>query len=74
MNKKQAVAYAQIALNYMQSSKYKGVINSKALGIEMKQAFRLYTRDIVIDIAKAQIKASEKLIAIKNGCDVDEWK
>ncbi len=38
MNKKEAVAYAQVALDYMQSSKYKGEITPVTLGIEMKNA------------------------------------
>lgn len=61
MNKKEAVAYAQIALDYMQSSKYTGEITPRALGIEMKQAFRLYPRNIVLNIADAQIKASKTI-------------
>lgn len=32
MNKKEAIAYAQVALDYMQSSKYKGEINPKTFG------------------------------------------
>lgn len=36
MNKKEAVAYAQITLDYMQSSKYKGELNPETLSIEMK--------------------------------------
>lgn len=66
MNKKQAIAYAQISLNFMQSSKYTGEISPETLGIEMKQCFRLYPRDIVLSIADAQIKATK---AIKDGSD-----
>lgn len=69
MNKKEAVAYAQIALDYMQSSKYTGEINPETLGIEMKQAFKLYSRNIVLNIADSQIKASKKIRVMKNGCD-----
>ena len=72
MNKKEAVAYAQITLDYMQSSKYKGELNPETLGIEMKQCIILYSRNIVLNIADSQIKASKKLQAIKNGCDFDE--
>lgn len=72
MNKKQAIAYAQITLNYMQSSKYTGPINPERLGLEMKQCFKLYPRDIVISIADAQIQSAKKLETIKNGCDSDE--
>ena len=57
MNKKQAVAYAQVALNFMQSSKYSGQITPENLGIEMKETFKIYNNNIIIDIAKAQISA-----------------
>lgn len=67
MNKKEAIAYAQITLNYMQSSKYNGEINPETLGIEMKQAFRLYPRDVVLNIADAQVRSARKLNSIKNG-------
>lgn len=72
MNKKEAIAYAQIALNYMQSSKYEGEINSKTLGIEMKQAFKLYSRNIALSIANSQIQAAEELQTANNGCDMNE--
>ena len=72
MNKKQAISYAQIALNYMQSSKYKGEINHVALGLEMKQAFRLYSRDIIVNIAEAQLEAIKKLSLCKES-DNNEW-
>lgn len=72
MNKKQAIAYAQITLNYMQSSKYKGKINPQTLGIEMKQSFKLYNRDIVLSIANSQIKAAKELQTLKNGSDDNE--
>ena len=61
MNKKQAVAYAQVALNFMQSSKYSGKITPENLGIEMKQTFKIYNNNIIIDIAKAQISACKDL-------------
>jgi len=69
MNKKQAIAYAQITLNYMLSSKYNGDLTPETLGIEMRQCFRLYPRDIVLTIADAQIQAAKKIKAIENGCD-----
>lgn len=72
MNKKQAIAYAQITLNYMLSSKYTGELTPETLGIEMKQCFKLYPRDIVLSIADAQIQAAKKLKAIQNGCDIDD--
>lgn len=72
MNKKESVAYAQVALNFMQSSKYTGEVNPEALGVEMRQAFKLYPRNLIVTIAEAQIKSAKKLKAIKNGSDVNE--
>ncbi len=70
MNKKEAIAYAQIALNYMQSSKYTSSISPENLGIEMKQTFKLYPRNIVLNIANSQLQASNKLKSLKDGSDV----
>lgn len=72
MNKKQAIAYAQITLNFMLAPKYTGELNAETLGLEMKQCFKLYPRDIVLSIADAQIQASKKLQTMKNGCDFNE--
>ncbi len=72
MNKKEAVAYAQVALDYMQSSKYKGEITPVTLGIEMKQCFKLYPRNIIQNIADSQDWARKKLEQAKNGCDANE--
>lgn len=72
MNKKEAVAYAQIALNYMLSPKYNGELNPDMFAVEMRQAFRLYPKNIVLTIADAQMKARQKLQSINNGCDADE--
>lgn len=69
MNKKQAIAYAQVTLDYMQSSKYKDKICPETLGIEMKQCFKLYPRDIILGIAESQVKSAQKLNSRKIGCD-----
>ena len=69
MNKKEAVAYAQITLDFMQSSKYEGEITPDTFGVEMRQAFKLYPRDIVLNIAESQSFARKKLQDAKNGCD-----
>lgn len=69
MNKKEAVAYAQITLDHMQSSKYHGELNPEMFGIEMKQAFKLYPKNIVLNIAKGKIYAEQKLKSAKNGSD-----
>lgn len=63
MNKKEAVAYAQITLNFMQGPKYNGEINPETFGVEMRQAFKLYPHSLVLTIADAQIKA------MRNGSD-----
>lgn len=75
MNKKDAVAYAQITLNYMQSSKYQEEITPDTLGIEMRQCFKLYPKELVQTIADAQAKARKKLQDIKKGSDTNgKWK
>lgn len=66
MNKKEAVAYAQITLNYMQSSKYYEEITPDTLGIEMRQCFKLYPKELVQTIADAQAEARKKLREEKN--------
>ena len=73
MNKKESVAYAQVALNFMQSSKYTGEVNPEALGVEMRQAFKLYPRNLIVHIAESQLFASEKIKQSKNVSDVNEW-
>lgn len=70
MNKKEAIAYAQITLDFMQSSKYNGEINPDTFGLEMKQAFKLYPRNIVLNLAESQGFARKKLQDAKMGCDV----
>ena len=66
MNKRESIAYAQVTLNFMQSSKYKGEITPETFGVEMKQAFQLYPRDVNTNIAEGQIEAARKLRNIKN--------
>ena len=74
MNKKEAVAYAQITLEMMSHSTYKGELNLQNFGMEMRQAFKMYPRSIVLNIAEAKVEAGKKANAIKNGSDVNEWK
>lgn len=69
MNKREAIAYAQVTLDYMQSSKYKGVLTPETLGIEMKQCFKLYTHNVILSIAESQIKSAKKLNLIRTGSD-----
>lgn len=72
LNKKEAIAYAQITLNYMQSSKYDGEINSDTFAIEMKQAFKLYPRNIVVNIAKSQVDSMKTIQEIEIGSDISD--
>ena len=70
MNKKEAIAYAQITLNHMQSVKYDREINLRTFAIEMKQTMKEYPRNIVLEIAKAQVYAEQKLETMKNESDI----
>ncbi len=72
MNKKEAIAYAQVTLDYMQSSKYTGKINSDTFAIEMKQTFNFYPRDIIVNIAESQNLARKKLQSQINRSDINE--
>lgn len=72
MNKKEAVAYAQIALETMLRSDYNNKLNIQNLGIEMRQAFKIYTRDMAVITANSIVYAEKRLNALKNGCDISE--
>lgn len=72
MNKKEAIAYGQITLETMLHSDYNGNLNLQNFELEMKQAFKLYPRNIVLQIAEGKIYAEKKLEDAKYGCDVDE--
>lgn len=65
MNKKEAIAYAQISLDFMQSSKYTDEITPETLAIEMKQAFKLYPRNIVLMMANNMLEAKKEIISLK---------
>ena len=72
MNKNEAIAYAQITLDYMQSSKYIGEINVENFAIEMKQAFRLYPRNLALHIAESKLYAKNRLNNILKGGEGNE--
>lgn len=72
MNKKEAVAYAQVTLNHMQGPEYENEINIETLGMEMRQAFKLYPKNLIVTIADSQIQSARKLKAMKNGSDSNE--
>lgn len=67
MNKREAVAYAQIALESMLSFNYKQEINIENFGIEMRQAFKVYPRNIVLSIVEGKIYAEKRVKQIKSG-------
>lgn len=66
MNKKECIAYGQVTLEFMQSSKYEGEINPDTFAVEMKQAFKLYPKSNILAVADAQKYARDKLKALKN--------
>lgn len=59
MNKKEAIAYAQITLESMLHSTYKKEITLESFGVEMKQSFKLYPRNVVLNIAEGKIFAEK---------------
>ena len=60
MNKKEAIAYAQIALENMIRTRNKE-ITIEDLGMNMKAAFKLYPRDVALITAEAKLYANKKL-------------
>jgi len=71
MNKKEAIAYAQIALESILHSNYKDKLTIVNFGIEMKQAFKLYPRNVVLNIAEGKIYAEQKLKEAKVRSDTN---
>lgn len=63
MNKKEAVAYAQIALNYLKSSSCKEKINLENLGVEMNNAFAMYPRDVATIMADKMVETEKEFYA-----------
>ena len=72
MNKKEAIAYGQIALESMLHSTYKQEINLQNFAIEMKQAFKIYPRNIDLNIAESKVFAEKTLDIYKIGSDINE--
>lgn len=60
MNKKEAVAYAQVTLDYMLSLAYTDELNIETFGMEMRQVFKTYPRSLVTAIADAKIEANKE--------------
>ncbi len=61
MNKKTAIAYAQIALNYLKSSENTEEITLENLGKEMTMAFKLYSQSVATIIAKSMVDVEIEL-------------
>lgn len=72
MNKREAIAYGQITFESMMRSDFKGKLSVENFGLEMKQAFKIYPRNIVLNIAEGKVYAEKKLEKLKNGCDSNE--
>ena len=62
MNKKEAIAYAQVALHTLQTSANKDNITPAMLGMSMKSIFRLHDRQDVM------IRAT-RLLEKSGGCN-----
>lgn len=71
MNKKEAIAYGQVALEAMLHSTYNGKFNLQNFGMEMRQAFKMYPRNIVLNIAESKVFAEKKAESIKGGSDIN---
>jgi len=66
MNKKEAIAYAQIALENMNRTNNTN-LSLDDLDMNMKSAFRLYDRRLALITADAKVYAERKLKAAKAG-------
>lgn len=66
MNKKEAIAYAQIALDCMNRTNHTN-LSLADLGMNMKSAFRMYDRSMALITANAKIYAEKRLEMIKGG-------
>ena len=59
--KKRLLHIGQIALETMLNSTYKEELNLHNFEIEMRQAFKMYPRNIVLNIAEAKLSAEQKI-------------
>ena len=66
MNKKEAIAYAQIALENMNRTNNTN-LSLDDLDMNMKSAFRLYDRKLALITTNAKVYAERKLKAAKAG-------
>lgn len=72
MNKKEAVAYGQITLETMIHSTYTKKINLQNFGMEMRQAFKIYPKNIVLSIADAKVEEEKLNNKTQNGNDYNK--
>lgn len=56
MNKKTAISYAQIALNYLKSPNNSDEITLENIGKEMNAAFKLYSNSVANLMAKNMVE------------------
>ncbi len=61
MNQKEAISYAQITLEKMLSASFKQELNLQNFEIKMKEAFKIYPRNMVLQIAEAKVYAEKEL-------------
>ena len=65
MNKKEAICYAQITLDIMQSSDYIEELNLQNFESEMQQVFKIYPKKLAIQIAEGKVYAEKQLQLLK---------
>ena len=63
--KKRLLHIGQIAVETMLNSTYKEELNLHNFEIEMRQAFKMYPRNIVLNIAEAKLSAEQKIKKLK---------
>ena len=61
MNQKEAISYAQITLEKMLSASFKQELNLQNFEIKMKESFKIYPRNMVLQIAEAKVYAEKEL-------------
>lgn len=66
MNKKEAIAYAQIVLNYLKSTACKEETNLENFGLKMEEAFELYPTDLAIIMASKMVEVEKEYRECKN--------
>ena len=55
----------------MLHSTYNGKFNLQNFGMEMRQAFKMYPRNIVLNIAESKVFTEKKAESIKGGSDIN---